>query len=335
MKLLVIILNYRVTEVTIDCLHSLDGRVQNVKGTRVAVCDNGTGPDAVERLRSSIEAKGWSPWVELSALKTNLGFTGGNNFVIRAATSSKDPPEYVLLLNSDTLVQDGALEALVAFMDSHPRAGIAGSQLLSPAGEVQASPYRFFGIATEFDRGLRLGLVSKVLSRWVAVPPTPEREARVEWVSGASMILRQTMLEEIGLLDEGLFTYFDDIDFCLRARRGGWETWYVPDSRVVHLEGASSGVAPDRRQRLPAYLFEARRRFFLKNYGPLFAACADAAFLTGFACWRIRRRLQRRPDPDPEHMLWDAARHSVFAAGFKVSEVRPDQPPSASEARPG
>ena len=135
------------------------------------------------------------------------------------------------------------------------------------------------------------------------------------------MILRRTMLEQIGLLDQGLFTYFEDVDLCLRAHRAGWETWYVPESRVVHLEGGSSGVSDREVRRRPAYWFQARRRFFLKNYGPMYAALSDAAFIAGFASWRLRRRLQRKPDTDPPHMLADALRHSVFRAGFSVDEV--------------
>jgi GT2 family glycosyltransferase len=321
MKLLVVIVSYRVTDLTLDCLRTLDGRVQRIPGARVAVCENGTGGDAAQRLREAIDTNGWGSWVDLTAIHPNRGFTGGNNVVIRAALASADPPEYVLLLNADTLVRDGALEALVSFMDGHPEAGVAGSQLLSREGAVQASPFRFFGVATELDRGLRLGVVSRLLTRWTAVGPLPDHPTPAEWVSGASMILRSTMLAEIGLLDEGLYTYYDDIDLCLRARRAGWETWYVPESRIVHLEGASTGITGGRRKRLPTYLFQARRRFFLKNHGALYTALVDAAFLVGFALWRARRRLQRRPDPDPEGQLADAFRHSVFVTGFAVREV--------------
>ena len=148
-----------------------------------------------------------------------------------------------MLLNADTLVKEHALETLVAFMDAHPKVGIAGSLLLWPDETIQASPFRFPGIATELDRGLRLGIVSKLLTPWRIMIPTPRVAARVDWVSGASMILRRTMLEQIGLLDDGLYTYCDDADICLRARRAGWETWYVPESRVIHLEGASTGIA--------------------------------------------------------------------------------------------
>jgi GT2 family glycosyltransferase len=321
MKLLVVILNYRVTDLTIDCLGSLADRIGRVPGARVVVCENGTGPDAAERLRDAIDQNGWGAWVTLRVVSPNRGFTGGNNLVIREALASPDAPEYVMLLNADTLVLDGALESVVAFMEAHPRAGIAGTTLLSADGVVQASPFRFQGVANELDRGLRLGFVSRLLRRWAVVPPTPTTPEPVEWVSGASMVIRRTLLEEIGLLDEGLYTYFDDIDICLRARRAGWETWYVPASRVVHLEGASTGIT-QRARRRPAYWFEARRRFFLKNYGGAYTAAVDAAYLAGFAAWRVRRRLQRKPDLDPPGMLMDAIRHSVFLTGFAVREVQ-------------
>lgn len=322
MKLLVAILNFRTTDLTIDCLRSLEPEVVRTPGIRVAVLENGSGQeDAFPRLQRAIADHGWGAWAAVTASEANLGFTGGNNLIVRRALASADPPEYVLLLNSDTRVEPRALGALVDHLDRTPAAGIAGSTLLSAEGEVQASPFRFGSIAAELDRGLRLGAVSRLLSRWAVVMPTPPAACAVDWVSGASMILRRTMLEEIGLLDEGLFTYFDDLDLCLRARRAGWETWFVPESRVIHLEGASSGIA-DHVKRRPAYWFQARRRFLLKNYGRAYAALADAAFIGGFAAWRVRRRLQGKPDVDPPHMLADAFHHSVFRAGFALNEVR-------------
>jgi N-acetylglucosaminyl-diphospho-decaprenol L-rhamnosyltransferase len=321
MRLLIVVLCYRVVDLTIDCLRSLSGEIGRVPGARVALLENGSGGDSTERLRSAIDAEGWSSWVDLTEVYPNRGFTGGNNLLIRPAMESADPPEYVLLLNSDTIVKEHALDALVEFMDSHPRVGIAGSKMLNPDGMVRASPFRFPGVATELDRGLRLGIVSRLLSRWAIDPPKPDKSTPTDWVSGASMILRRTMLEEIGLLDEGLYTYFDDIDICLRALRAGWETWYVVESKVIHLGGASTGVNPRNVKRRPAYWFEARRRFFLKSYGSVYTALADAAFIIGCAFERLRRRIERRVDTDPKHLLFDSIRQSVFFAGFRVQDV--------------
>src|SRR6185437_9977383 len=292
MKLLVVIVSYKVTDLTLDCLRSLAGEIGRVPGARVAVCENGTGGDAEERLRRAIDEDGWDAWADLTAIYPNRGFTGGNNAVIRPALESDDPPEYVLLLNADTIVQEHALDALVAFMDEHPRAGIAGSLLVSPEGVVESSPFRFPSIATELDRGLRLGIVTKLLSPWGLVPPKPAGPFSAGWVSGASLIVRRAVLEEVGLLDEGLYTYFDDPDLCLRAARAGWETWYVPESRVTHLGGATTGLTGNRPPvRRPPYWHQARRRFFLKNYGPWYTAIVDAAFILGYAAWRVRRRI--------------------------------------------
>ncbi|MBK7644926.1 MAG: glycosyltransferase family 2 protein [Planctomycetes bacterium] len=322
MKLLVVILNYRVTDLTLDCLRSLEGRIERMPATRVAVLEHGTGGDAYERLRTAIEANGWGRWADLSQVEVNRGFCGGNNLVIRAALASEDPPEYVLLLNADTLVGDGTLEKLVEFMDRTPRAGVAAGTIVGPDGVVHGAPFRFPGIASTIDNGLGLGLVSKLFKRWTVVDPKPVVDTRVDWIPGTCMILRRTMLEEIGLLDEGLYTYFDDIDICLRTRRAGWEAWFVPGSRVVHLEGMSTGVAARFQKRRPAYWFQARRRFFLKSHGALYTTLIDTAFLASLALGKLRRAIQGKPDPDPPHMLGDSFRNSVFCTGFQVREVQ-------------
>ena len=322
MKLLVVIVSYRVTNLTIDCLRSLASEINRVPNARVAVCENGTGGDAEERLRRAIAENGWDSWVDFTSIYPNRGFTGGNNAVIRPALESDDRPEYVLLLNADTIVLEHAFDALVAFMDDHPKAGIAGSLLLSPDGKAQGSPFRFAGIASELDRGLRLSFVTKLLSPWNVILPKTDNSCRVGWVAGASMILRRTMLDQIGLLDEGFFTYFDDMDICLRAARSGWETWFVPQSRIIHLEGASSGIGTTRRERRrPRYWFEARRRYFLKNHGVLYAALVDAAFILGFSISRLHMGVRRKPESAPHFMLIDSILQSVFCAGTRVPVV--------------
>lgn len=323
MKLLVVVVSYRVTDVTIDCLCSLSSEIDRIPGTRVALCENGTGGNAAELLQQAISANGWESWIDLTVIYPNRGFTGGNNAVIRPALESTDPPEYVLLLNADTIVKEHALDTLVAFMDSHPKAGIAGSMLLCLDDSIEASPFRFPGIATELDRGLRLGFVSKLLAPWRAAMPTPKETTRVDWVSGASMILRRTMLDRIGLLDEGLYTYCDDTDICLRARRAGWETWYVTKSRVIHLAGTSTGITSHKKQRArrPPYWYQAHHRYFLKNYGPLYTALAQAAFIIGCALSRVRWRIQGKSGNDAPYTLIDSIRYSVFCAGPKVRVV--------------
>lgn len=334
MKLLIVIVNYRVTELTIDCLQSLNTEIDRVPGAHVSVVENGTGPDDEQRLREAIETNGWGSWVSLTSVYPNRGFTGGNNVVLRKALESADPPQYILLLNSDTIVLPYALEALVKFMDDHPDVGIGGSRLETREGDVHVSAFRYHNIINEFDRGLRLGFVSKLLNRWNLTPPPPTAPCATDWVAGASMIIRKEVFDAIGVLDEDYYTYFDDIDFCMRAQKAGWPTWYVPESRVIHLVGCTTKISDPSKQgirRRAQYWYQARTRFFVKSYGPIYAALTDLAFMAGFAVWRLRRRLQKKPDTDPRHTMLDTFLNSVFVAGPGLKVV---ENPALKDANP-
>jgi N-acetylglucosaminyl-diphospho-decaprenol L-rhamnosyltransferase len=320
-KLLVVIVNYRVAHLAIDCLHSVAAELGPVPDTHVAVCENGTGDDSAQRIQQAIDENGWANWCTLTALNINLGFTGGNNAILRPAVHSANPPQYFLLLNADTIVRPNAFKALVDFMDQNPKVGIGGSRLEDPDGTPQRSAFRFQSPLGEFEGNLKLGLVSRLFKRWIVAPPVVDQTFETDWVSGASMIIRREVLEDIGLLDEGYYTYFDDIDFCFNARKKGWPTWYVPTSRVVHLVGQSTGVT-SRPKRFPPYLFEARRRYFLKNHGPLYAAMVDACMIIGLSLWRLRVLLTGKEDTTAPHLLGDSIQHSVFVKGFKLQDVQ-------------
>jgi N-acetylglucosaminyl-diphospho-decaprenol L-rhamnosyltransferase len=321
MKLLVAITNYRVASLTIDCLSSIAPEIGRVPGTRVAVCENGTGDDSAERIQKAITDNGWGSWCALTVLGTNLGFTGGNNVIIRPALQSPDPPEYVLLLNADTVVLPGAFKSLVGFLDQHPNVGIAGSRQEERDGTPLRSAFRFPSPLSEFEGGIKLGLVTRLLQRWVVAPAIADEPCETDWLSGASMMVRREVFRDIGLLDEGYFTYFEDVDFCFNARKAGWPIWYVPASRIIHLVGQSTGITVKKPKRQPAYSFEARRRFFLKNYGPVRAALVDIAQILGLTLWRLRV-LFGKTDFTPPHFLLDSIRHSVFRAGFKLEDVQ-------------
>ncbi len=145
----------------------------------------------------------------------------------------------------------------------------------------------------------------------------------VDWVSGACMIVRHEVFRTIGLLDEGYFLYFEELDFCLRARRQGWPCWYVPQSRVMHIAGQSSGLTAreGRPPRTPEYWFASRRRYFLKHFGLGGATLADLCFGFGFALWRVRRALSRRPDKDPPRHLADFWQNSVVRKKNRVVDA--------------
>lgn len=320
MRLLVIIVNYRTADLTIDALASLESQIRAMMLAQVVVVDNASGDGSADRIEAAILQRKWPGWVTLVRAQRNGGFAYGNNLGLQVATQRRVRPTYVHLLNPDTVLRPGALEALVSFMDTHPEAGIAGSRLEDPDGTPQMSAFRFPGILGEFDRSIRFGPISKLLSRWVSFPPIWDEPQPTDWVAGASMIVRREVFDAVGPLDEKYFMYYEEVDFTLSARRAGWTCWYVPASRVVHLVGQASGVTDPKkaRRRRPAYWFESRRRYMLKHFGVEGAVAADLATLAGQALWQARRVVQGKEDDTPEHFLLDSVKHSVFARGFDL-----------------
>jgi len=306
----VVIVNYNTADLVIDCLRSI--AVQ--PDFDVMVVDNASPDNSAKRIHAAIEANGWTSWVKLVASPRNGGFAAGNNVALRRLFSATEVPDYVLLLNPDTVVRHEAINCLVDFLDTHPQAGIAGSRLEDLDGTPQRSAFRFPGLAAEFENGLRLGLVSRFLSRFVVAPIVREEAHQAAWVSGASMLVRREVFEQIGFLDESYFLYFEEVDFCRRARTAGWECWYVPNSRVVHLVGQATGMNTPQHQtrRIPTYWLAARRRYFLKHHGWAKTWLASLGWTLARATWRIRRRLQSKPEQDPPHLLRDFVRYNFL-----------------------
>ncbi|MFM7574597.1 MAG: glycosyltransferase, partial [Snowella sp.] len=170
-SVLVVIVNYRTSQLTVDCLQSLEDEVEKFPSIKVVVVDNLSGDNSVEQIQSAIAANHWQSWVSLVPADQNGGYSYGNNVAIRPALASKNPPDYVLLLNPDTVIRPKAIASLVEFMEAHPQAGIAGSRLEDPDGTPQRSAFRFPTIWSELDGGLSLGLVTKLLEKWVVAPP--------------------------------------------------------------------------------------------------------------------------------------------------------------------
>lgn len=319
-SVLVVILNYRTPDLTIDCLKSLVDEARDLPSLRVVVTDNDSGDGSNEKISEEIAREKWT-WAGFIPLARNGGFAFGNNFPIRQALESKTLPPYILLLNPDTIVRPGAIRALLEFMEQHLDVGIAGSRLEDVDGTPQYSAFRFHTLWSEFDHGFRLGFATQLLSKWVVAPPISDIACPTDWVAGASMIIRREVIEQVGLMDEGYFMYYEEMDFCLQAFRSNWECWYVPESRVIHLVGQSSGVTNknSKARRRPRYVFDSRRRYFLKNYSSFHLIAADCLWLVGFSVWRLRRLLQRKPDEDPPYLLWDFLRNSFLFRGFNLN----------------
>jgi N-acetylglucosaminyl-diphospho-decaprenol L-rhamnosyltransferase len=321
MRTLVVVVNFRTPRLTINCLRSLDPELAAYPGSRVIVVDNASGDGSFEDIQAAIAAQGWGAWAEVIASPVNGGFAAGNNMAIRVARERGELPQLVWLVNPDAEVRPGALLALGAFMQAHPKAGIAGGSLENEQGQPWPYAFRFPSVWSEIDNGLRLGVISRWLARRSVVRPMGSEPQCVDWISGANFMIRSEVIDRVGLMDDQYFLYFEETDYCRRAQRFGWECWYVPHARVMHIAGQSTGISSPtegRPRRRPAYWFESRRRYFVKNHGRLYAWLTDLAWLSCFAFWRLRRRIQKKPDRDPPGMLADFARHSLLRNPFAV-----------------
>lgn len=307
-----VIVNYRTAGLVVDCLRTLAPEVAAEPGLRVLVVDNASGDDSVGVIAAAIREQGWA-WAEVRELDRNGGFAYGNNTAVRLLLAGPNPPEYVWLLNPDTLVRPGAATALIDFLEAHPGVGIAGGRLEHPDGTPQTAAFRFPSLTSEFEDTVRLGFVSRLLEPFRVPMPIRSEPHPADWVNGASMIVRREVWQTVGPMDEGFFLYFEETDFCRRARDLGWGVWHVPASRVVHLEGQSTGVTGAKLalKPRPRYWFDSRARYFRKHLRPTRALVADLIWIAAFGSWRVQRRLRGKPDTDPPGLWADFVRHAV------------------------
>lgn len=308
----VVIVTYKSADLTIDCLRSVDAeRSSPMLKIRTIVVDNASGDGPV--VARAIEGNGWSSWVTLVVADKNGGFAYGNNVGIQKAYEDRRP-DYVHLLNPDTVVRKGAISELVAFLESHPAVGIAGSSFENLDGSDWRITFRFPSLLSEVDQGIRFRLVTQLLRQWVLAIPMESVPHSTDWVLGASMMVRRTVLDTIGGLDENYFLYFEETDFCYRAKALGFLTWYVPQSRVMHIAGQSTKVMMRNEafKRLPPYWFESRRRFFVATYGLRYAIATDLAALLANVLGYLKRIVLGRTGEGVPFYIRDLCRHSAL-----------------------
>ena len=288
----VVIVNYRTPDLVIDCLRSLADSGEAGSLLSVTVVDNRSEDDSLDCLDKEIQHRGWTSWVTLLPLSSNGGFAFGNNRAIERILDNGSKCDYIWLLNPDTIVRKKACQPLVEFMEFHPQVGMCGSLLEDTLGNAVPSAFRFHSIASEFLTGARFSIFDTLFSQWVVAMPPRSNAHQADWVSGASLFIRKEVLRQ-GLLHEDYFMYFEEVDLCMRARREGWQCWLVPDSRVMHLEGASSGFSQRKKATMfPPCWFISRQRYFKKNYGTMYAFAADCAWFLGHFLLRVRTCLK-------------------------------------------
>ena len=319
-SVLTVILNWRTAEMTLRALDAALVAMQGIVGA-VTIVDNDSGDGSFERLSAEVAARGWDRGphrVQVLQSGRNGGFGAGNNFGIRAGLPGGARPDYVYLLNSDAFPAPDAIGALLAHLESHPETGFAGSHIHGTDGAPHHTAFRFPSIAGEFEQAARFGPISRLLRRAVVAPALPVVTGRVDWLAGASLMMRQAVLDRIGLFDEAFFLYFEETDLCLRAARAGFPTDYVVESRVAHIGSVSTGMKA--WQRVPRFWLDSRMHYYTKSHGRLYALLATGAHVAGGLIWRARALIQRKDVIDPQHYLFDMSAHAVTWA---FSSFRP------------
>ncbi len=318
--LLIVTVNYCTPHHMIECIESVIRERETLPSLRMVIVDNHSGDDSVEIIGAYLAGHRLESWVTLVAAPRNGGYAYGNNLAIRSAFDAGFTPQYIWFLNPDTRIRPGAGRVLIDFLECHEKAGMVGSRLEDEDGSAQISTFRFPSPASEFASAMQLGLLDRILHRYLVPMPLSDKPVQADWLAGASLMMRARLIDDIGWMDEAYFLYFEEVDYCVAGRRNGWEIWYVPESRVYHAVGAATGISDHRKKapRRPAYWFESRRRFFIKNFGRLRALFSDLALISGYSLWRMRRWIQRKPDIDPPHFLRDLVFNSVLIKGFSI-----------------
>ena len=311
-RVTVIIVSYQTAELTIACLESLTAE-RDAAGIdlQAVVIDNASGDSPA--VAHAIGTRGWQSWVTLVTAPRNGGFAYGNNLGFAEACRLRTP-DYFHLLNPDTRITPGAVSTLVQFLDSHAEVGMAGSSFKNGDGTDWPIAFRFPSLLSEVEGGLRFSLVSTLLDRWrVARVMTPALQP-IDWGAGASIMIRREVLEAIGGLDENYFLYFEETEFCWRAKRAGYPMWYVPQSSVIHIAGQSTKVTERGAtvKRLPRYWFESRRRYFLTTAGLRRAILIDIVAIVATALGSLRLILQGRGHALVPRYVSDLWQHSVI-----------------------
>ena len=311
MRVLCCLLNYKTADMTEKALDLLLPEVRRIPGCRVMLVDNDSRDGSFEQLSARVKAIGADDVVEVVASGHNGGYGAGNNIALRRGLADQEPPDSFYLLNSDAFIEGQALSTLVDYLDHHPHVGMAGGYIHGVDGEPHSGAFRFPSLLSEIESSMRLGLVSKVLRKHPVPlsPPTHNPEA-IDWVPGASMLIRRAVLEEVGLFHEPFFLYYEETDLCHRAAKAGYKVAFVRDASVAHISGASTGVK-DLKKRTPRFLLDSRRHYFLKHHGPPYLWAANVAYAAGLASYRLRLRLQDKNDPDYEGALFDFVEHCV------------------------
>ncbi|MFY0544172.1 glycosyltransferase family 2 protein [Brevibacillus sp. H7] len=283
MDLSIVIVNYNTCKLTCDAIQSVL-RSDTSCRYEIIVVDNHSSDDSIDTISRLF------PEVILIGNAANVGFARANNQAIRMASG-----RYILLLNSDTVIQPDTIQVMVSFMDQHPEVGASGCKVVLPDGRLDkacrrgfptpvASFYYLSGLSRLFPKSARL-------NQYQLTHLDPDESYPVDCLVGAFMMVRRETIDQVGLLDEDFFMYGEDVDWCYRIKQAGWVIYYYPHTLITHYKGASS-----RRKPLKI-IYEFHRAMYLfhkKHYRQKYSWLTNAVVYLGISLKLLLSLIQNK-----------------------------------------
>ncbi|HEY0214470.1 MAG TPA: glycosyltransferase family 2 protein [Paenirhodobacter sp.] len=279
----VIVVNYGTADLAIAAVDSVLDRQHDGHPVEVHLVDNASPSGDAARFAQVHTEKSWGDRVTLWLEGENRGFGRGNNVVIHALEQRAVAPDYVFLLNPDATLDNEAVAILADCMDRQPQVGAVGASIALPSGKPVTAAFRFPSATSEFVQAVSFGPLARIFSnRLVALPPD-HPEGPVDWVSGAAVMFRMSVLRKQKGFDPDFFLYYEEVELMHRIRQAGHEILYIPRAHVLHAEGAATDQKshrPERRAR-PAYWYRSWMLYYLKTAGRGGAVGASLAWMAG------------------------------------------------------
>lgn len=247
MDISIVIVNWNTKQLLLDCLASVYSTLKNVS-FEIWMVDNASSDGSVEAVQSDY------PDVNIIQNHENLGFAAANNKALR-----KIEGRYALLLNTDTVLTEGAIEKIFSFMEDNPETGMACGQLLNEDGTKQNSIANFPSFLSLLCNETILRILFP--KRYPSKRQDYKEPIEVDSCIGACLMVRKKAMDEVGLLDERYFFFMEETDWALSMRKAGWKSFFIPDARIHHLQGQSAGDNVKARK-----MFYRARYFYFKKW---------------------------------------------------------------------
>lgn len=313
----VVVVNYGTADLACEAVDSVLARDHGGHRVEIHLVDNASPGGDADRLRAAHGARGWGDRVRLWVETENHGFGRGNNLVIHDLARRPAPPDHVFLLNPDARLENEAIAILADRLDRAPQAGAAGASIHTPSGQPVTAAFRFPSVLGEFVQAVNFGPLARLFARRQVSLPPDHPGGTVDWVSGAAVMMRLAHIAPLDGFDPDFFLYFEEVELMFRLGRAGHEVLYVPEARVVHVEGAATQVkgaaqagkaAPPRRKARPAYWYRSWRLYHAKTRGRAGAIMAGLGWMAGAAINLPLARLRGQPAYAPEGFFRDFPR---------------------------